>query len=482
MADQSPTDIKPWAGKACWAIAGVTAILTLYLLAIWLISVDTSLGTISKQLSRNAGAREEPEEGIAEQAAEAGPLEPKPRDSSRWRFTYTPRLENWLISKSTQSSAFAILYKVDLSTVTPLLLLLFAYHMMRAAFCVATGRRKAVLTRTFPFPPNFVIFWVQLGLIGTIAGFLILGAGLENVQSRRSEETINLLVAAFGTALLSTFVGVVLAYVLAPPVQWLYARFIRFSAQEEEASDLFVEEMNRAVNSFTDLSKALDGNRGALVESLKSIAERLDRASGKIEECFSSPRVGLAKVADKLDGVRKTVGELQTAMEKTIGGRMDTVGAKLDTVATKLEAVGTKIEAVGTKIEAVGTRIDTVETKLDAVDRSVADAKTGVVDKLGEITTSLADEKGKPLKLASLLGKQSPEENTQLRHALTHMTKSIESLLGEIKRRGEPSRPSRRRATAYEREPARVADENGDEPEDGSDGFFAWLMSFFRGK
>jgi len=373
-SDGSQVYIKHWARPFCWVVGSLAGLLALGLCLLWIISIDTCLGEISRRLSGRGGAEKEAQGSIAG----AGDVEPGADAGKRWRFSYTPRLEAHFIPKSLQDSPFALLYRVDLSTITTFLLFTFTAYIAYGAFAVALGRWRAALSRTFPFRSNAVLSWVQLGLIGTLFGFLLLGFGLSNLQSRGSEETMNLLVAAFGTALLSTFTGVVLAYIAAPPVQRLFSMCFTISWDEEteqESSLEFVNWMNKTVGSLQGLNQVIEANRGALIKSFEVVALKVEESTRSIERCFNAPEGALKGLADATErtrtGVTRALSDLKAAVDNTriaVGRTTNAIQEiKFGIEGAQTEVEGTKSEVVNS-INQIAGRIDAAADKIEPLE------------------------------------------------------------------------------------------------------------------
>ena len=116
----------------------------------------------------------------------------------------------------------------DLSVVSPLLtaftLLCMTYSgfLLLRAVPVKKGRSPGP---RFPFPSAYKGYYIQIGLIGTIVGFVIAFSNINPSLQGQSE----VLLDALGTALWSTLTAITLAYVICPLVEilfqgWLWVR------------------------------------------------------------------------------------------------------------------------------------------------------------------------------------------------------------------------------------------------------------------
>lgn len=122
----------------------------------------------------------------------------------------------------------------DLSVVSPALVTFTAARMLVAAVLLlaaplATRRWSAI---HFPFPEPYKVYYIQMGLLGTIVGFVLAFAEVDPRADRQSL----ILLEALGTALWSTLTAIVLAYVLCPVVEALYRR-VRDTVLPREPND-----------------------------------------------------------------------------------------------------------------------------------------------------------------------------------------------------------------------------------------------------
>lgn len=115
----------------------------------------------------------------------------------------------------------------DRSSITPFIACFVMFYSARSCsgmlFRPERAQSNAGFSKgNYPFPANYKVTLVQLGLIGTLWGFLLIG---ERLQVRNPAESVLALTTAFETALLSTFSGVLASFVVGPlisrNIQWL---------------------------------------------------------------------------------------------------------------------------------------------------------------------------------------------------------------------------------------------------------------------
>jgi hypothetical protein len=113
----------------------------------------------------------------------------------------------------------------DLSSISALLVVLTALQMLLGALRLLSGNAGNLARVHFPFHRSYQTYFVQLGLIGTVVGF-VLAFSEVGVAPEAAEQT-QVLLDALGTALWSTLTALVLAYMFGPSVEFVYAALAR---------------------------------------------------------------------------------------------------------------------------------------------------------------------------------------------------------------------------------------------------------------
>ena len=195
-----------------------------------------------------------------------------------------------------------VLLSVDLSTVSTLVpVLLFLFPLIQA---VRAGRGQlpasapATGNEWMPYPPHFPYFLVMLGLFGTLYGLLI-GlevSGVEGFIAYRPtndsiSQSLTRLLAGAATAIWSSLLGLIGAFLAAQPVPWLFRRLIGVEQPPETVS---------LVNTIHALTMDLRGLAEASREFRNTLAP--EAASGFL---------------GKLDGIELNLRNLTSAMERT---------------------------------------------------------------------------------------------------------------------------------------------------------------------
>lgn len=162
---------------------------------------------------------------------------------------------------------------VDLSLVTPALVLHCGYRVLRGGIRMMRVSAMWVPDDTFPFPKRYRVFYVNMGLLGTLIGFVI---AFQNPTASIQAQA-NVLVLSLSTAVWSSVTAVALAYGLGPLFellcQWPFARpaplrlsFDQLSAQ----ASAMAAALQRATDSLTRSAKHLDlASLSAVVASLE---------------------------------------------------------------------------------------------------------------------------------------------------------------------------------------------------------------------
>ena len=200
----------------------------------------------------------------------------------------------------------------DASTITPLILLMFFFGGLRGSWSYLfrfeqLPRQLARSHGAYPFPARYQSTWIQLGLIGTLWSFLLLGTQLK--VGIDPAESVTILVIAFGTALLSTFAGVVGAYVLGPLVSKVFQGVLaRVGAHPESTPSLLREltvELGGLAAGVATASRSLataEGEKSGPAQSLSRSVGETTLALGRLREHVEAlnPEAALGRWTDAL--------------------------------------------------------------------------------------------------------------------------------------------------------------------------------------
>ena len=154
---------------------------------------------------------------------------------------------------------------LDLSVVSPALVTFTATCMLIGSIVVIRPSLLPVTSRHFPFPGSYRGRFVQLGLLGTIVGFVIAFSSIKAGSSENpySIEQSKIMLDALGPALWSTLTALVLAYVFGPLFEAFMQLLMRF----------------RGAAIGTDSLSALERLRERGVQAAASLGELANKAT-----------------------------------------------------------------------------------------------------------------------------------------------------------------------------------------------------------
>lgn len=197
----------------------------------------------------------------------------------------------------------------DLSVVSPALVVFTSARMLIAAILLLAAPRmvRSWPAIHFPFPEPYKVYYIQMGLLGTIIGFVLAFAEVDP----RAERQSLILLEALGTALWSTLTAIVLAYVACPVVEGAYRRLRDATLPPEPADTRSALDLLR--NRTTAAAEELD----ALVTTTRRLSEASAALAGQIEDRSVEARlavaerqlVDLVRIADSLTGTAAALRE-----------------------------------------------------------------------------------------------------------------------------------------------------------------------------
>ncbi len=309
---------KTWAALLCWPLTALTGALTLALLVLWLANVCSIFDTVGRHL------------GIA---AASSSIEVQ---AGVWQ----ERILGWFPDVAAKMLLFVL--ETDLSSVSALLIFFFSYCFFRGCLAVVRKNYASMMAPEFPFPRRFRITLVQFGLLGTLAAFLALGAQLENLAMDMQESaTVLILVTAFGTALLSTFVSIFLVYVVAPAIQSFFQCCVTLPLSrnaEENSVALFFQGLEQATLALARISETLKPSTEGIRHELERMTESVTSASTAINAAFAD-----------------AAGPLQTHMGSVSELLVDSTTATKAATSEFLELHGQTQESIGLLTNAVAS-------------------------------------------------------------------------------------------------------------------------------
>jgi hypothetical protein len=263
--------------------------------------------------------------------------------------------------------ALLVFLSGDLSTVSTLVpLLLFAFPLVQ---CLRILRRPYDDTASIhamealPYPAHFPFFLVMLGLTGTLYGLWI-GLSVSGVTSMtqgmpNAEElpvVLDRLLDGTATALLSSLIGLIGAFLAAKPFPYLFERAACLEPVEEERSLAdTIDHLTRDLKALSAASRefsaglkpetvsdvvsavtAMEAAVSAQTETLRGAAEGI----GRLE---SGQRDGVTQL-QKLDGIADAVSRTGDRFDQA-AGLLEQMIATESRVAETLGALLSEVQA-----------------------------------------------------------------------------------------------------------------------------------------
>ena len=268
----------------------------------------------------------------------------------------------------------------DASTMTPLIALLLSASILYGSVLVLfrPERLPRVLAggrEHFPFRTGYQTTLVQLGLIGTLWSFLLIGNRLDPSIGDPSE-SVTLLVTAFGTALLSTFSGVVGAFILGPLVATAFRARLSAAGIREESTPGILDQLRQGLRDLSvragEASSSLQAESGEkgngaearpLMDSVRGLSEALEKLRDRVQAFEAEEPVG--RVVDTL--VERIAEMQERQLERLEKASEARHGKTAETLADALEQASRGIEtgqaALGRELKAglaeLGTNLGT---------------------------------------------------------------------------------------------------------------------------
>lgn len=235
-------------------------------------------------------------------------------------------------------------YLVDLSVVSPTLVAVTAAFTMIGAFILIGfmaresmpedgWEQRSIQSATFPFPSRYRTYYVQMGLIGTIFGFVIAFSHLDQ-EARNTGALID----ALGTALWSTLIALILAYVICalaiePIFQWVRERIPGWVPPDGAARET-IEDLKKQATEVATGYRALTETTATLTAATKELTTATRTL--KEELGVEAMRQNMVELRDDVTRLGKDVGELQITLKQTITAS-NTTSIQLDNNSTRLK-------------------------------------------------------------------------------------------------------------------------------------------------
>lgn len=316
---------------------------------------------------------------------------------------------------------------IDLSAITPFLLLWFfgALSFNTIKYRRGLFRWESALEEridTLPLSARYESTAIQLGFIGTLWGFLIIGHRMQGISPGQSVHALDIILKAFGTALLSTFTAVVIVYVLTPIVRGIWKWM--FDVDED---DVDIEtQLYKLTDKLQQTSKAtetLQVQIESFGKEIKPLGEKIKPLEKKIESLGKK----IVEVSPKqvIDLLREVVHHTKTTSEITDNlrqGHLNGLSGKVSSLETQIVTQGDRIVSAHDSI--IGELKKIEKSDRDFHEQSMAQAKLtedSLVKKLEGIQKGLAQ-------IAEELTKQKEAKPKDINNLLDEIGKLVKHL------------------------------------------------------
>jgi len=259
-----------------------------------------------------------------------------------------PVLWSWFVTLSADLSS--------VSTLVPVLLLWFPLQQARKILRAGGDAEASYRYGLEPYPQHFTFFLVMLGLVGTLYG-LLLGlsvSGLSGVvdgapAAEDLPAVLERLMAGTATALLSSLVGLIGAFLAARPLTALFTWSVAIETVEgdssiEEAVEHLRERLSALSVAVGDFSEQIGGS------GLHRVLEHLDQISSAQAETAATLRAcqeqveALAQGQAAMAGLVTPVGDVPPLLRELVTAT-GAVADRLDGVApTQAQLLQTAVD------------------------------------------------------------------------------------------------------------------------------------------
>lgn len=249
------------------------------------------------------------------------------------------------------------LLSVDLSTITTVVFLMIFLRLSWIFYQLAKKNFQVIYSVDFPFWSNFKTTFVQLGLLGTIFGFMV---AFNNENASLKEYNPSVIFAALGTALYSTFIPIFIGYIIAPifvlPVFGLLKKHIEqnilgIQQDSKNSFSLFISKLNDTHKAFDLLKQDINSTSSSLKNIQNDLTflpkiEKIERSLKSLEAYilempanFNSLRefiiISIKTLQENINQLDKSKSNEISNLEKRIAVFEDYYKKQMDTSARK---------------------------------------------------------------------------------------------------------------------------------------------------
>ncbi|MBF0136433.1 MAG: MotA/TolQ/ExbB proton channel family protein [Magnetococcales bacterium] len=216
-----------------------------------------------------------------------------------------------------------IAYRLDLSAVSPLLLIYFFGSILVGSCLVLTQHadwiqkinllQKWLTQNRFPFVPSYQFYLMQFGLLGTIIGMTEGYATLAHTEDSQS------MIVSLGAAFYSTLTAIVVAYVFGPPTG-IIMRWTISNRSDSGNIPIYNTETRDYIIKNLDLLLKFDK-----IDIIEQNQKKIQTALTSLEERFNEVNVIFGEVTRKLSSlsnITDTIAKQQATMKIELGAEV----------------------------------------------------------------------------------------------------------------------------------------------------------------
>lgn len=337
---------------------------------------------------------------------------------------------------------------IDLSAITPVLLtwffgaILLSSYRYRPRSSLPREVRGQMVSRisSLPFPQRHNSIWIYWGFIGTLWGFMLIGWRLHDSAQVKAVETLDILVKAFGTALLSTFTAVVLVYVFAPLVRHIWCWSYEVAAVRRPDENLkravqgLADDVGEAAKSVGELNKTVVQLRESIDDVINEnlIDGFRDKVSMPIREAIDRQTIAVVEAEQE---TRKVIVMAANESSKAFVDATDKSRKVLDLVREEATKYHKAVEANSQNFR---NALDDMTVSLSELIKQQQDSKSGLsqVAELNESILGALNELG--VNLENLgdreLNDQVEKLGTRQEQAVDNLKSQMQKSLDELNR------------------------------------------------
>lgn len=238
--------------------------------------------------------------------------------------------------------ALSYILSVDISTVTTVVFMITALCLTWGIWMIYRGKFESLTTeRTehFPFWRTYKTTYVELGLLGTLFGFII---AFSRTSASASLSDVERLLQALGTALWSTFAAIFMAFIICPLLEKPFN-----SIKNKRDTISVIDDVNKMGTAFAILSteashagtalrtlteevQTFESNQNVILK-LSLVQEQLNSVNGRIKQIEEN--IGdVKKNADDIRRLKSRVSKLESEMKRKekLRGVIDEIKKKLE--------------------------------------------------------------------------------------------------------------------------------------------------------